>query len=539
MARRALREGLWSWITTTDHKRIGLMYILTAFAFLVFAVSEATLMRLQTSRPLNTVLGPEQYNQVFTMHGTTMVFLFGMPILIGLGNYMVPLMIGARDMAFPRLNAFGYWMFLFGGLFLYSSFLFGAAPNAGWFAYVPLTITQYTPGRNLDFWVIAIQMLGISSITGSINMVVTALRMRAPGMTINRLPLFVWTQLVTAFLILFAIPSLTAASALLMLDRFLGTVFYDPAAGGDALLWQHLFWAFGHPEVYILVLPAMGVVSEVVPVFSRKPLFGYIFVAWSSVAIGFLGFLVWAHHMFAVGLHPVLQAFFAATSFIIAVPTSVKIFNWLATMWGGRIRLHAPMLFAIGFIGQFVIGGLTGISVAIVPFDWQVTDSYYVVAHFHYTLFGGTVFGVLAGIHYWYPKATGRMMSDRLGQLQFWLLFIGFNVTFMPLHLVGLLGMPRRTYTYLPGLGWELPNAVSMFGVLFILSSFIVFFYNLLVSLRRGRIAGNDPWDAWTLEWQTASPPPAHNFDAIPLVTSRRPLWDIKHPENPDSLRGH
>ena len=533
------QSGLLSWLTTTDHKRIGLLYITSSLVFFLMAAATAGLMRTQTSVPQNQVLGPEAYNQAFTMHGTTMVFLVGMPVLVGFGNYLVPLMIGARDMAFPRLNAFSYWLFLFASLFLWSSMLFGAAPNAGWFAYAPLTSLNFSPGLNMNFWVLAIQLLGISSIAGAINFVVTILKLRVPGMTINRLPLFVWTTLVTAFIILVAIPSLTAAASLLMLDRYLGTTFFTESQGGDPLLWQHLFWAFGHPEVYILVLPAMGIISEVIPVFSRKPIFGYMFVAWSSVAIGFLGMIVWAHHMFAVGLPLWAQVAFAANSFLIAVPTSVKIFNWLATIWGGRLQLKAPMLFALGFVGLFVIGGLTGIAVAVVPIDWQVTDTYFVVAHFHYTLFGGTVFGLFAGTYYWFPKMTGRMLSNKLGIWNFWLLFIGFNLTFMPLHFAGLMGMPRRIWTYAPGLGWETPSLISAFGVIFIYAAVMVFLVNIVRSVRSGPIAGDNPWDAWTLEWATSSPPPAHNYDSLPPVRSRRPLWDVKHPDRADWKIGH
>jgi len=533
------QTGLWSWLTTTEHNRIGILNLASSLGFFLLAALTAGLMRTQTSVPNNNVLGPETYNQAFTMHGTTMVFLVGMPVLVGFGNYLVPLMIGAEDMAFPRLNAFSYWLFLFGGLFLWSSFLFGVAPDAGWFAYAPLTSLTFSPGLNLDFWVLGIQLLGISSIAGALNFVVTILKLRAPGMTINRMPLFVWGMLVTAFIILVAIPSLTAAASLLMLDRYLGTPFYMADQGGDPLLWQHLFWAFGHPEVYILVLPAMGIISEVVPVFSRKPIFGYSVVAWSSVAIGFLGMIVWAHHMFAVGLPLVAQIIFSANSFLIAVPTSVKIFNWLATMWGGRIALKTPMLFALGFIGLFTIGGLSGISVATVPIDWQVTQSYYIVAHFHYTLFGGTVFGVFAGIYFWFPKMSGRLLSEKLGKWHFWLLFIGFNTTFLPLHIAGLMGMPRRIWTYAPGQGWEIPSFVSFVGYFFILAAVIVFLVNLSRSLRNGKPAGDDPWNAWTLEWATSSPPPAHNFDSLPPVRSRRPLWDLKHPERPDWRADH
>ncbi|MCL4465866.1 MAG: cytochrome c oxidase subunit I [Chloroflexi bacterium] len=527
-------SGLRSWITTTDHKRIGALYMVTAFSFLMAGVGEAMLMRTQLIVPRNTFLGAEVYNQVFTMHGTTMVFLFLMPMLAGIGNYLVPLMIGARDMAFPRLNAFGYWLLLFGGLFMYSSFLFGAAPNAGWFAYAPLTELQFSPGLNVDFWALAIFLLGISSTAGAINLIVTIIGMRISGMTFNRMPLFVWSMLVTSFIIVFAMPSVTAAAVLLLADRMLHATFYVPGTGGDPLLWQHLFWAFGHPEVYILVLPTMGIISEVLPVFSRKPIFGYTFIAWSSVAIGVLGFTVWAHHMFAVGLPLVAQAFFAASSMLIAIPTGVKVFNWLATLWGGRIVLKPPLLFAVGFVGQFVIGGITGILVSVVPFDWQVTDSYFVVAHFHYTLFGGALFGMFAGLYYWFPKFTGRLLGDRLGLLHFWLTFLGFNLTFFPMHLLGLFGMPRRIYTYPPGVGWDTLNLISTIGGYIIAASMIVFLWNALSSLRRGVAAGDDPWDGWTLEWATTSPPPPGNFTALPPVRSRRPLWDRKHPESPD-----
>lgn len=532
-------SGMAAWIATTDHKKIGVLYMVTAFAFFLMGVAEALLMRTQLATPRNTLLGPEAYNQVFTMHGTTMIFLFLMPMLAGIGNYLVPLMIGARDMAFPRLNAFGYWLFLFGGLFMYSSFLIGAAPNAGWFAYAPLTATQFSRGLNIDIWALAILILGISSTAGAINFIVTTIRLRARGMTFNRMPLFVWAMLITSLIIVFAMPSLTTAAALLLIDRRLGTSFYLPGEGGDPVLWQHLFWAFGHPEVYILVLPAMGIVSEVLPVFSRKPIFGYPFIAWSTVAIGILGFTVWAHHMFAVGMPLIAQAFFAASSMVIAVPTGVKVFNWIATLWGGRLVLKPPLLFAVGFIGQFVIGGITGVFVSVVPFDWQVTDSYFVVAHFHYTLFGGALFGMFAGIYYWFPKVTGRLLDERLGALHFWLIFVGFNLTFFPLHILGLLGMPRRVYTYAPGLGWDALNMVSSVGAFIIALSLVVFLWNLFGSLRHGAAAGDDPWDAWTLEWATSSPPPEHNFSSLPNVQSRRPLWDSKHPENPDWARDH
>ncbi len=530
------------WLMTTDHKKIGVMYIVTAFFFFLAGGVEALLIRTQLAVPNGKVLSPEVYNQIFTMHGTTMIFLFVMPMLTGFGNYIVPLMVGARDMAFPRLNAFGYWIVLFGGLFLNSSFLFNSAPNGGWFMYAPLSLTAQgcgnavmcTPGMNADFWALGILLLGVSSIAGSLNFVVTILRLRAPGMTLNRMPLFTWMTLVTAFLLLFALPSLTAASFLLLLDRHLGTHFYQFASGGDPLLWQHLFWSFGHPEVYVLILPVFGMISEILPVFSRKPIFGYTFIAWSGVAIGFLSFTVWAHHMFAVGLPPIAQAFFATSTTLIAIPTAVKIFNWIATVWGGKVILKAPMLFALGFIAMFLIGGLNGAALAVVPFDYQVTDSYFVVAHLHYVLFGGSVFGIFAGMYYWFPKITGRFLNDRLGQVQFWLMMIGVNLTFFPMHMLGLLGMPRRIYTYPANMGWNLDNLLATIGAFTIAVAILVFMWNLVVSLGNGEKAGDDPWDAFTLEWDTSSPPAHYNFLTIPTVRSRRPFYDKKNPDIAD-----
>ena len=531
------------WIMTTDHKKLGIMYIVTAFFFFLLGGTEALLIRTQLAVPDGKVLTPEIYDQIFTMHGVTMIFLFVMPMLTGLGNYIVPLMIGARDMAYPRMNAFGYWVVLFGGLFLSISFLFGQAPNAGWFNYSPLNeLTSgcginaviCTPGMNTDFWALGILMLGISSIAGSLNFVVTILRLRAPGMTINRMPLFTWMTLVTAFLLLFALPSVTAASILLLLDRHLGTHFYQAGAGGDPLLWQHLFWSFGHPEVYILILPAFGIISEVLPVFSRKPIFGYTFIAWSGVAIGFLSFTVWAHHMFAVGLPLVAQAFFATSTTLIAIPTAVKIFNWVFTVYGGKVSFKAPMLFALGFIAMFLIGGLNGAALAIVPFDYQVTDTYFVVSHLHYVLFGGTVFGVFAGLFYWFPKITGRVLNERLGQIQFWLMLIGVNLTFFPMHILGLLGMPRRYYTYPGNVGWNELNLMATFGAFIIAVAIMVFLWNFITTLRSGQKAGDDPWDAYTLEWDTTSPPKPYNFPVIPTVRSRRPFFDKKNPEIAD-----
>ena len=556
MATRTITEGVsvvrrkrfsetyvGDWIMTTDHKKIGIMYITTGFFFFLAGGVEALLVRTQLAVPNGKVLSPEIYNQVFTMHGTTMIFLFVMPMLAGLGNYVVPMMIGARDMAFPRMNAFGYWVVLLGGLFLTSSFLFGAAPNAGWFSYAPLTeLTQdcgatavlCTPGANMDFWALGILMLGISSIAASLNFVVTILKLRAPGMTINRMPMFTWMTLVTAFLLLFALPSLTAAAILLLLDRHLGTHFFQSGFGGDPLLWQHLFWSFGHPEVYILILPAFGIISEVLPVFSRKPLFGYTFVAWSGVAIGFLSFTVWAHHMFAVGLPLVAQAFFATSTTLIAIPTAVKIFNWVFTVYGGKISFKPPMLFALGFVAMFLIGGLNGIALAVVPVDYQLTDTYFVVSHLHYVLFGGTAFGVFAGLYYWFPKMTGKLLNERLGQVQFWLMLIGVNLTFFPMHILGLLGMPRRIYTYPDNLGWNDLNLLATIGAFTIAAAVLVFLWNFVITLRSGQPAGSDPWDAFTLEWDTDSPPKPYNFPVLPIVRSRRPFYDKKNPETAD-----
>jgi cytochrome c oxidase subunit 1 len=520
--------GLFKWLTTTNHKGIGISYLVTAFLFFLIGGIEALLIRVQLGAPNNTLLSPEVYNQIFTMHGTTMIFLFAMPILVGFGNYAVPLMIGARDMAFPRLNALSYWLFLFGGLMLYSSFVLGGAPNAGWFAYAPLTSSQYSPTHGMDFWVLGIVMTGLGSTVGAINFIVTILNLRAPGMTFFKMPLFVWQMLVTMFLILFAIPTLTVDAILLFLERNFGAPFYQASQGGDPLLWQHLFWFFGHPEVYILILPAFGIISEVIPVFSRKPIFGYGAIVFSGVAIGFLGFTVWAHHMFAVGMSPIADAVFSLDSMVIAVPTSIKIFNWIATMWGGKLNLKSPLLYAIGFVAMFIIGGLSGVSLAVVPVDFQVEDTYYVVAHLHYVLFGGTVFAIFSGIFYWFPKITGRLLDDRLGKWQFWIMLAGFNLTFFPMHILGLLGMPRRVYTYGSGLGWDTWNLVETVGAFILAVAMLIFLWNFLASLRHGEAAGGDPWDGQTLEWTTTSPPPSYNFAVIPTVHGRRPAWDQK-----------
>jgi cytochrome c oxidase subunit I len=546
---------LGSWITTTDHKRIGILYVYVAFFFFVLGGIEALLIRAQLATPNGTVVTPQQYDQIFTMHGTTMIFLFVMPMLTGLGNYVVPLMIGARDMAFPRLNALGFWLLAFGGIFLYSSFLMGAAPNSGWFSYAPLTEANpnclgtalaqanataqqcFGPGPNQDFWLLGLNLLGIASITSSLNFIVTIFRLRAPGMVINRMPLFAWMTLITSFLLVFAMPSLTTASALLFLDRHLGTHFYLTGGGGDPLLWQHLFWSFGHPEVYILILPAFGIISEVLPVFSRKPIFGYTFIAWSGVAIGFLSFTVWAHHMFAVGLPVIAQDFFASATTLIAIPTAVKIFNWVGTVYGGKLNLKVPMLFALGFIVMFLIGGLNGAALAVVPFDYQVTDTYFVVSHLHYVLFGGSVMGIFAGIFYWFPKMTGRLLNERMGQVQFWLMLIGMNLAFFPMHILGLLGMPRRQWTYKDNLGWDQLNLISSIGAFMLGLAILIFIINWALTLFKRNfapLAGNDPWDAFTLEWDTTSPPAAYNFETIPTVRGRRPFYDLKHPDSPD-----
>jgi cytochrome c oxidase subunit I+III len=538
MPQEEKQRGLYSWVTTVDHKRIGILYLLTTLVFFLVGGIEALLMRVQLAWPNNTFISPEAFGQLFTMHGTTMIFLVVMPVLIGLANYLVPLMIGARDMAFPRLNALGFWMLPFGGLLLHYSLLTGGAPAVGWFSYAPLSETPYASTSGTDYWGLALLLVGIGSVSASINLIVTILTLRAPGLTLRRLPLFVWMVFINSFLVILALPFLNAAIVMLFIDRHLGTHFFMPSHGGSAVLWQHFFWAFGHPEVYIMVLPAFGIISEIVPVFARRPIFGYEFVAGSTVAIALLSFGVWAHHMFAVGLGHPLDMFFSATSLLIAVPTGIKIFAWSATLWGGAIRLTTAMLFAVAFLIQFTIGGLSGITFAVVPIDWQVTGTYYLVAHFHYVLFGGTFFAIFAAVYYWFPKMSGRMLSEKLGKLNFWTAVIGFNTAFFVQHFLGLMGMPRRVFTYPAYPGWGLLNMISTLGAFLLGISVVILLWNIVVSLRRGQPAGDNPWNAWTLEWASPSPPPEQNFDCVPPIKSRRPLWDLAHPENPDPVVG-
>jgi cytochrome c oxidase subunit 1 len=534
LARPTATTGVWSWFTTVDHKKIGILYWATAFVFFLIGGIEALFIRLQLAQPNGTVLSAEAYNQFFTMHGLTMIFLVVMPMGVGLMNYLVPLQIGARDVAFPRLNAFSYWTFLVGGIFLYSSFLTGGAPDGGWFGYAPLSRTL--PGDGMTYYALGLQILGIASLAGAVNFIVTIVNMRAPGMTMMRMPVFVWMTLVTSFLLLFAMPVIAVALFQLLFDRAFGTNFYNPAAGGDPLLWQHLFWLFGHPEVYIMILPAMGIVSDVLPTFSRKPIFGYAAIVFAGIAIGFMGWGVWAHHMFAAGLGPVANSAFALSTMFIAVPTGIKIFNWLGTIWGGSVRFTTAFLMAVGFVAMFVIGGLSGVTHAIVPHDAQQTDTYYIVAHFHYVLFGGALFGLFAGLYYWWPKMFGRLLNEKLGKLHFWLMLIGFNVTFGPFHLLGLSGMPRRIYTYPEGMGWDTWNLISTIGAFTIGLSVIVFMVNMAYSRRRGEEAGNDPWDGRTLEWMTSSPPPEYNFATIPIVKHRDDFWHRKYIETPEGV---
>jgi cytochrome c oxidase subunit I len=519
--------GLWSWITTVDHKRIGILYFWTSFFFFLVGGIEALLVRTQLIVPNNTFISAEFYNQMFTMHAVTMVFLALMPLTAAFFNYMIPLQIGARDVAFPRLNAFSYWIYFFGGIFINLGFFLGPQlPNAGWFAYANLTRPEYSPGLQVDFYVLGLQILGISSIISAINFIVTIVNMRAPGMRLMRMPIFTWMTLITAVLLATAMAVITIALTQLMFDRFFATTFYDVARGGDPVLWQHLFWMFGHPEVYILILPIFGMVSEVIPTFSRKPLFGYNVMVFSAILIGWLGWGVWSHHMFAVGMGPIADSFFAISTMLIAIPTGIKIFNWLATLWGGSIRFTTAMVFAVSFLFTFTIGGISGIMHAVAPADLQQTDTYFVVAHLHYVFFGGTVMGLWAGIYYWYPKMFGRMLSERLGHVHFWFTFIGMNVTFFPMHYLGLHGMPRRIFTYADGLGFNELNLLATVGSYILAFGTLIFAFNLVASLRWGRRAGPNPWGAATLEWSIPSPPAEFNFREVPVVRSRLPLWE-------------
>jgi cytochrome c oxidase subunit 1 len=555
--------GLWSWLTTVDHKRIGILYGTTAFIFFLMGGIEALLLRIQLGSPNNTFLSPETYNQLFTMHGTTMIFLGIMPLSSMFFNFMIPLQIGARDVAFPRLNAFSYWVFLLGGLFLNVSWFFGAAPDTGWFGYANLTSRQYSPGMHVDFWMLGLQILGIASLAAAVNFFVTILNMRAPGMNVDfwlfglqilgvaslaaavnffvtivnmrapgmslmRMPMFVWMSFITQVLLLLAFPVITVALILLMFDRFFGTHFFVPSGGGDPLLWQHLFWIFGHPEVYILILPAFGIISEVLPVFSRKPLFGYAAMVFSGAFIAFLGFGVWSHHMFTTGMGPIADTFFSLSTMLIAIPTGVKIFNWMGTLWGGSLQLKTPMYFALGFIAMFIIGGLSGVMHSSPPADLQQNDTYFIVAHFHYVLFGGSIFGLTAGAYYWWPKMSGRMLDETLGKVHFWLMLIGFNLTFFPMHILGLNGMPRRVYTYPEGLGFETLNQLETVGAFILALSFAVFLVNIFKTSRGPRNAPADPWNGATLEWAIPSPPQEWNFAEVPTVHGRDPLWETK-----------
>jgi cytochrome c oxidase subunit 1 len=536
-----LVDRLHDWVTTVDHKRLGILYLGYALLFLVIGGIEAGIMRIQLIRAHNDFVSPQVFNRLFTMHGTTMIFFVVMPLVFGFANYLIPLMIGARDMAFPRLNAFSFWLTAFGGLLLYLSLLganglYGAgnAPDVGWFAYAPLTSRTFSVGHSTDFWTLSLLVSGFGSIGTAVNILTTILCMRCPGMSLAKMPLLAWLNLVMSGMVVLAISPLTAAQLMLLVDRYLGGHFFDTQAGGSAVMWMHFFWVFGHPEVYVLVIPGFAFASEIIPVFSRKAIFGYPVMVAATICIGFIGMSVWAHHMFTVGMSSNANTFFVLSTMAIAVPTGIKIFNWLATMWGGKIEFKTPMLFCVGFLFQFLIAGLTGIMLGAAPFDWQLGNSYFVVAHFHYVIVGAILFTIFGAFYYWFPKMSGKMYSEALGKLHFWLFLIGFHMTFDFMHIPGLLGMPRRIYTYEPGRGWDVWNLIVTVGVVFQALGTVVFVVNLVWSYFKGATAGSDPWDAWTLEWSTPSPPPAYNFSVIPTVQSRRPLWDLKHPDDPD-----
>ena len=525
--------GLWGWLTTVDHKAIGRRYIVTAFLFFLFAGLLALAMRMQLARPENTLIGPDRYNQLFSMHGSTMMFLFAVPMVGAWGIYLTPLMLGARAPAFPRLNAFSYWIYTFGGLMLVIAFALNVGPETGWFSYVPLASSQFSPGKRTDFWAQMVTFTEVAGLSAAVTVVVTVFKMRAPGMTLARIPLFVWSILVTSFMVIFALPAVMLSTSMLISDRMVSTHFYNPAEGGDALLWQHLFWFFGHPEVYIIFLPGLGFVSSIIGTFSRRPVFGYPVMVLALIATGFLAFGLWVHHMFATGIPRLSSSFFTAASMTIAIPSGVQIFCWIATMWDGKPRFPTPMLFAVGFIVVFVLGGLTGVMLASVPLDLQVHDTYFVVAHFHYVLMGGMVFPLFGAFYYWFPKVTGRMLSETLGKWNFWLFFIGFNLTFFPMHVLGVIGMPRRVYTYPADLGWTGWNQLATAGSWILALSILLFLVNVVVSLRSGRPAGDNPWDSADLEWATSSPPEPYNFAHAPVVGSAAPLWDLGEGEMP------
>ncbi|WP_419188627.1 cytochrome c oxidase subunit I [Agrobacterium tumefaciens] len=519
------RPGFWGAIATVDHKVIARRYIVTAFVFLILGGILALVMRVQLAKPEARFIDPDRYNQIFTMHGANMMFLFAVPVMEAMAVYFVPLMVGTRNIAFPRLNAYSYWVFLGGGLLLWLSFLLDSAPDVGWFAYVPLAGPEYGAGKRADIWAQMITFTELSALSIAVEIVVTVFKQRAPGMSLDRIPLLVWSMLVMAFLVIIAMPAIMFASSTLIMDRLVGTHFYNPAEGGDALLWQHVFWFFGHPEVYIIFLPAVGMVSTILPAFVGRPVFGYLAMVMALISTGVLSFGLWVHHMFVAGLPKLGESFFTASSMAISVPAGVQIFCWLATLWAGRPVFKTPLLFILGFIVTFVIGGLTGVMVASVPFDTQVHDTYFVVAHFHYVLIGGAVFPLIAAVYYWFPKVTGRMMSEKLGRLSFWMIFIGFHLTFFPMHMLGLLGMPRRVYTYQPELPWAGLNSFVSLSAFLLAAGFLVFFVDVVRSFHRGRPAGDNPWGAATLEWATTSPPPSFNFRSIPVVQNRDPLW--------------
>src|ERR1700730_17250473 len=539
--RRPLVDRLHDWVTTVDHKRLGIMYVSYALLFLVIGGIEATIMRVQLIAPHQDFVSPQVVNRLFTMHGTTMIFFVAMPLLFGFANYLTPLMIGARDTAFPRLNALSFWLMAFGGVLLYFSVLganglYGAgnAPDVGWVAYAPLTSRTFSPGHSTDFWTLSLLVSGIGSIGTAINLLTTIVCLRCPGMTPGRMPLLVWLNLVMSGMVILAVSPLSAAQLMLLVDRYLGGHFFDTQAGGSAVIWMHFFWIFGHPEVYVLVIPAFAFASEIIPVFSRKAIFGYPAMVAATVCIAFIAMSVWAHHMFTVGMSSGANTFFVLSTMAIAVPTGIKIFNWLATMWGGKIHYKTPMLFAVAFLFQFLVAGLTGVMLSVAPFTWHLGNSYFVVAHFHYVIVGAILFATFGAFYYWFPKMSGKMYYESLGKLHFWLFVIGFHLTFDFMHIPGLLGMPRRIYTYEPVRGWDTLNLIVTIGVFFQAAGILVFVANLLWSYFHGEPVGSDPWDAWTLEWSTSSPPPAYNFAIIPEVRSRRPLWDLKHPEDPD-----